>query len=300
MKEESMRYLQKMYDAYKDNFEIKKKMPSKSVLISSLKVKNNDRFRLLNDSARMAAKMPSDILLELKENGMIRNTADVASFTISGKGIWLIEKRNGIIDENILIDFIDDNYFNRFEAGKPLTDKEKVIVFGLLATRAFSQNSTVDMRKDDCVKDAWKGIMESSFQKLKEVGAIKSLELDDLIPKGGIEHPASHLIRHTDSLPRKTRAIFKASGKNRYYLDLYENGSLSMEKLAYMFWLVLGNSIDSDNIENINEYCRDVVYNKSIYVFDPDEHKFSTPEYDELVRSGIMESIVLRPQWGDE
>jgi hypothetical protein len=299
MKEESIKYLQKMYDAYRDNLEMKKKLQSKSVLISTLKVKKNDRFRPLNDSARMAAKIPSDILLELKENGMIRNTGDVASFTISGKGIWLIEKSNGIIDDNVLIDFIDENYFNPFEAGKPLTEKEKVIIFGLLATRAFSQNSAADMRKDDYVKDAWKEIMESSLEKLREVGVIKSLEIDDLMPKKGIEHPASHLIRHTDSLPRKTRAIFTAGGKNNYYLNLYENDQLSMEKLAYLFWLVFGDSIDSDNIEGISEYCRDVAYNKSIYVFDLDGHKFSTPEYDELVRSSIMESIVLRPQWDD-
>lgn len=299
MREESIRHLQKMYEAYKDHLEMKKKLQSRSILISSLKVKSNERFRPLNDSARTAAKMPSDILLELKENGMVRHTGDATSFTISGKGIWFIERKNGIIDENILIDFIDDHYFNLFESGKPLTDREKVIVFGLLATRAFSQDSAADMRKDDYVKDAWKEIMESSFEKLREVGAIKGLKPEDLMPKEGIEHPASHLIRHTDSLPRKTRAIFKASGKNGYYLDLYRDDRLSVEKLAYMFWLVLGKSIDSDSIENISEYCRYVVYNKSIYVFDLDVHKFSTPEYDELVRSGIMESIVLRPQWDD-
>jgi predicted transcriptional regulator len=300
MKEESIRYLQKMYDSYRDNFEMKKKMQSKSVLISSLKVKNNDRFRPLNDSARMAAKMPSDVLFELKENEMIRNTDDVASFTISGKGIWFVEKMNGVIDEKSLIDFIDEKYFNLSESGKSLTDKEKVVIFGLLATRAFSQNSAADMRKDDYVKDAWKEIMKSSFEKLEEIGVIKNLKPDDLMPEGGIEHPASHLIRHTDSLPRKTRAIFNASGKNRYYLDLYDSDSLSVEKLAYMFWLVFGDSINSDNVENISDYCIDIAYNKSIYVFDLDEHKFSTPEYDELVRSGIMESIILRPQWSNE
>jgi ribosomal protein S19E (S16A) len=297
MKDETIRYLNKLYESFRDNLESKKKLHSKSALTSSLNIKNNERFRALNETARIAGKVPSDILSELRENGMVRNTDDIASITISAKGIWFVEKKNGILDENKLLEFIDENYFNLFETGKPITEKEKVIIFGLLAARAYSQSSAVDMRKDDAVKDAWKDIMESAFQKLKEIGVVAKLEMNDLMPTEGVEHPASHLIRHTDSLPRKTRALFKASGKNKYYLDIFTDNTLSSEKLAYLFWLVLGNNIDTDHVENISEYCREIAYNKSIYVFDLDDHKFSTPEYDELVRSGIIDSIIQRSRW---
>ncbi|NLT38804.1 MAG: hypothetical protein GXX95_11735 [Methanomassiliicoccus sp.] len=300
MKEGSNRYLQKFYDSYRDNLDMKKKLISKSVLLSSLRVKNNVRFTALNESAIVAAKIPSDVLFELKQNGWVRDTEDMSTVTISAKGIWYIEKRNGILGEEALLDFIDDNYFAMVEASKPLSEKEKVIIFGMLTTRAFSINSAVDMRKDDSVKDTWKEVMISAFEKLKELGAVERLEIVDLMPTQGIEHPASHLIRHTDSLPRKTRAIFKASGKNKYYLDMYVNDSLSTEKLAYLFWLVFGRLLDSDNVEKISEYCREVAYNKSIYVFDLDEHKFSTPEYDELIRTSIIDSIIMRSQWDSE
>jgi len=57
------------------------------------------------------------------------------------------------LDENDLIKFIDDNYFDLFETGKPISEKEKVILFGLLSARAFSEASSVDMRKGDSVKE---------------------------------------------------------------------------------------------------------------------------------------------------
>jgi hypothetical protein len=300
MKDESYRYLRQLYDGYRNSLERKKKLRSGSALLSSLSIKNNERFRALNEASMSLNNIPAERLLELKESGLIRNTDDVSTYTISAKGVWEIERADGVLNEADLLDFIDNNYFDLFEAGKPLTEKEKVIIFGLLAARAFSAASCVDMRKDTPVKNAWKDVMVSSFSMLREMGVIKKLTMDDLMPENGIEHPASHLIRHTDQLPRKTRAIFKASGKNKYYLDVEDGDNVSLERIAYLFWLVFGESANPENIDDINDYCTKIAYNASIRVFDMAEHKFSSPRYDELMRDGLVESILSRARWEKE
>jgi hypothetical protein len=208
-----------------------------------------------------------------------------------------VEKDRETLDVGGLLDFIDSTYFDLFEKRKPLTEREKVIIFSMLSARAFSEESSVDMRKDDSVKDAWKDVLISSYNKLRELGIINKLAPEELMIDCGIEHPASHLIRHTDQLPRKTKAIYKAIGKNKYYLDVEDNGSVSVEKLAYLFWLVLGDKATPDNIDSIHEYCTKTAYDASIYVYDMAEHKYSSPRYDAIMRDGLVDSIMNRSHW---
>ena len=297
MQDESMKYLSRLYDSYRESLEARKKLKFESALISSLSVKNNERFRAMKDASKPLNKIPSEILLELKTKEFIRNIDDVSSYTITAKGIWEIEKDRGLLDEDGMLSFIDKNYFDLFEAGKPLTEREKVIVFALLSARAFSEESSADMRKDDSVKDAWKDVMISSYNELKKLGVMDKLLLEDLMPQSGIEHPASHLIRHTDSLPRKTMAIFTAGGRNRYYLDVTDEDAVSNDKLAYLFWLVLGSSATPDNVELIHQYCTKVAYDAGIYVYDMAEHKYSSPKYDAILRDGLATSIINRSRW---
>lgn len=297
MKDESARYLNRLYDSYRESLEARKKLRSQSVLLSSFGIKKNERFRAMMDASKSLNRLPSEVLLELRENEFIRNTDDVDSCIITANGIWEVEKNRKILDVNGLLTFIDDNYFDLFEKRKPLTEREKVIVFGMLSTRAFSAESSVDMRKDDLVKDVWKDVMISSYNELNELGVMNKLLLDDLMPEGGIEHPASHLIRHTDQLPRKTKTIFNAIGKNKYHLDVEDGDSISVDKLAYLFWLVLGKSATPDNLESIHEYCTKTAYNASIYVYDMAEHKYSSPKYDEIMRDGLVNSIIHRSRW---
>ena len=297
MKDESARYLNRLYDSYRESLGTRKKLRSDSALISSISIKNNERFRAMKDASKSLNRIPSEVLSELKENGFVRNTDDIDTYIITAKGIWEVEKNREILDVNGLLSFIDDTYFDLFENRKPLTEREKVIVFGMLSARAFSEESSVDMRKDDLVKDAWRDVMNSSYSKLKELEVMNKLALEDLMTDSGIEHPASHLIRHTDQLPRKTKAIFKAIGKNKYYLDVEDEGSVSVDKLAYLFWSVLGDKATPDNAENIHEYCTKTAYNTSIYVYDMAEHKYSSPKYDALMREGLINSIIHRSRW---
>ncbi|MEM0342762.1 MAG: hypothetical protein QXU73_00705 [Thermoplasmata archaeon] len=301
MNKELEKSLMKFYEGYRYQLETAGKLkPDASLLLTCLKMKKNDRYRPLAASAIDGNKIPPLMLAQLKEQRLIRSGEDVARYVITGRGIWEIERSKNLIDENTLLDFIDANYFGQlFEDARPLSDKEKVVLLAMIAARAFCEESSVDMKRDPQVNAAWLEVFKLSADKLRSIGAITATD-EDLFSKNlKYEDTASHFIRHTDQLPRKTRAMFTASKRrvNQYFLQVSKDGVMDTDRLAYLIWLIAGKNLGPDTVEDFFSFCTSIAYDYSVRLFDHEKHVFARPHYDGLLRDAIIDSVISRHKW---
>lgn len=291
MQENVQASLNKFYQNLHTNIiKKKKKVKENSIIIAFLDSTSNDRYKLLNESAISAHKIPSNTLTELENKNFVRNTDILNHYTITAKGIWEIETKNDLISEQNLINYLDQKLFNVYNfSNKPLSDKQKVIIFSMLAARTFSEKSSIDLKIDDNILNVWEEIVEKSYEKLNSLKLISKLEKKDLYGKAGTEHPVSNLYRHTDELPKKTKGIFKALGKQKYFLDIFKDSEISNENLNFLFNLIFDkNVLSSTEIYEISNFCNDIASNKNIYIFDPREHIFLNPKYDGIIRDVLL------------
>lgn len=294
MRSESLRALRRFYTDLRDRLLLEKKFRGESVLLSCLQVKKNVRYRLLSDASIDKFGVASRELQDLLAGGFIRESAEMSRYSITAKGIWEIETEEGILSQRRLVDYLDLKNFDLFSKKSRLTSKEKVIVLSLLAARAFSESSCVDLKKDDATMNGWGRVIEKAYELLRALGLISNLEREKLLKTEGNEHPVSHLIRHTDALPRKTKGLYTAPGKQRYYLDLSDEREIPMDKVAFMFRLVFEGHLDLDGMDRVLKFCNKVAYDDAILVFELASHIFSNPSFDEVVKEGLRLSMVSR------
>lgn len=285
-------YLKKIYHKLYACLTSEKRIHDKSALISLLDVKSNSRLRIIADSNIPSHKIPAFILNELKQKAYIRESKDeIDQIVITAKGIWTVEKDKGILDSKSFINFVDNKWFNFSKSIKPLSEKEKIIILAMIATRAFSESSAVDLKQNELVLNNWKGILNASFDFLKDNKIISKLKVNELYGKGGNEHPVSHLIRHTDALPKKTKGIYRAPGKQKYYLDVFQNLGLNTLKISYLVKLITNDKNDFVFSNKIISFCNKISFEKCIYVFDLEKHIFNKPEF-ELQLEGAIKSVI--------
>ncbi len=292
MDAENSRYLKKFYDQLYDSILKEKKTHIVSVFFSLLKMSANKRYMVLEKSTISTSNIPSQTIKYLLDDGFIRQSEVIDSYVITAKGVWEHEKINGTMSENVIIDFLDNELFTVYESGKPLTEREKVVLFAMIAARAFSEASSIDLQHDDEITNGWKTIIDKTALKLKELNIIS--ENDSIYGHGGTELAVSRLIRHTDKLPRKSKGIFRTSSSRsqKYYLDLYKNSQLSKEKLTFLFQLVFEKKLSFELLDDITKFCQGVAYNDVIYVYDVRTHIFSNPQYDDVIRDALREAII--------
>lgn len=292
MRSESHRSLRRFYTDVRDRLLLDRKLRGESVLISCLQVKKNVRYRLLSDASIDEFGVPSRELQDLLAGGFIRESAEMSRYSITAKGIWEIETQEGILNQQRLVEYLDRKNFDLFGKKPRLTNREKVIVLSLLAARAFSETSCVDLKKDDATMNGWKHVIEKAYELLRGLGLIPDLKRENLLKTEGNEHAVSHLVRHTDALPRKTRGLYRAPGKQRYYLDLYDERDIPVAKIAFMFRLVFEGGLDLDGVDRVLKFCNTVAYDDAILVFELTSHIFSNPSFDGVVKEGLRLSLV--------
>lgn len=281
-------YLERFYKSLYENILRHRTLLKDSVLLTLMDVKSNVRSRLINGSEIQSFKIPKMELHSLKEKQYIRlSDQQVDRYVITSQGIWQIERKKGVLDEKRLLEFINEKWLTFKESEKPLGDKEKIILLSMIAGRAFSEHSPVNLKLGDLALDAWASILKGSYEFLREKNIVAAIDINQLIGKIGLEHPVSHLIRHSDALPKKTKGIYLASGSQNYFLKIYDNSELSESKLTYLFGLIFNNFITIELYESIIKFCREVAFDKSFYVFDLDKHIFNKPKFDDIIERSL-------------
>jgi len=280
--------LKKLYNNLKTNLEVDNKLKSQSILISFVDLKSNARFRYILGSALDLSQYDRRDINELLNNKLIRETEDVNSYAISGKGVWFIEE-NTILSINHFIDFIDNKYFDLAINNNNITDKEKVILLSLITARAFSEATAINLKNDYLILDSCKRIIDNSYLILNEYGIVK--KINNLYGKKGNEHIVSNLIRHTDILPKKTKGIYMAPGNQKYFLDIVHNDNISIDKLSYIIKCVLPKDIEYNDVLSIFEKFKTNSYNEAVYLNNNLNNSFINPHYDDMIKNAFEEAI---------
>ena len=289
-------YLKRFYISLSDNLRREKRSKENSVLLSFLKTRSASRYRLLRKSALNSVLIPREVLTTLLSKGFIQCTEGINYYSITAKGVWHYEKMKDLIDQETLLSYINDEYFIPTMKGD-LNDREKVILFMMMSTRTFSENSPVDLKKRDAVKDKWREMLERSSDLLDNLNTLTKLDKESFLGRKGNIHVVSSIFRHNNQMVQKTRGLYVYTGKHEYYLNLYKNSNFSQNNLSYLFWKIFKGDISSESADHVIKYCNEISREESIFLFDMSKHVFSMPEYDTVIKDGLMDSIISRDKW---
>lgn len=290
------KYLKKFYILLSDNLKREKSLKANSVLLSLLKTQSASRYRLLRKSTLSSVVIPSKVLTTLLAKGLIQCIKGIEAYAITAKGVWHYEQKIDLINQETLLSYINDKYFIPKIKGD-LNDKEKVILFMMISTRAFSESSSVNLKKSNTTKDKWKEMLARSYDLLYDLPLLEKLKKEEFLGKKGNVHIVSSIFRHNNQMVQKTRGIYSYNRKQEYYLDLYKDSNFSQDRLSYLFWKTFKGEISSESVSRVVEYCNEISRKESIFLFDMPEHIFSMPEYDIVIKDGLMDSILSRDKW---
>lgn len=292
--EEQLELLIKLHKKLKDTFiRNYNSNITKSIYFSLLNLKSKTkRMRILQKAAVPALNLNSNHLEQLINQKYVEYIDKKKNICLTSFGIWYVEKILDIIDTKELIGFINDKWFNCFaDFNRPLSDKEKVILFTLLSVRAFSKNSAVELNNENC-HDGWANALNLSFDFLyrNQIISDKNL-LSSMTGKTKSLQPVIHFFRYSEYLPKQTNGIFVAKGSNGYYLDLYKDEKFDIQSLVFLFEIIFQDKMDFVLMDRINGHCQETSYDISVKVFIFDTHIFSTPDYDNLVKQALREIV---------
>ena len=291
MNDEEAKCLERFYDNLYGKILLKyKKVAGNSIITKFNNIKSNDRMELLNNSSIERLQVPHSTLDTLINQDLVRETDSVGRYVITAKGVWEIESRKGIMSLTSLLNLVDDKFFNIYkEAQTPISEKHKLILFAMIATRAFSSDSSVDLKMGEKAKNAWMNILSESYDFLSALGVVKNLPRDQIFGRAGNEHPVSNVFRHTDKVPKQTRGLFKAPGDQKYFLDVCEGSSVSSEKLGFLLSQIFNQTdFNISVINKISEFCNRIASTQNVYVFAVSKHIFSNPIYDNIIRDALL------------
>lgn len=254
------------------------------------------RMRVLLDAA-----VPAQALGSAGADLVAAGLADYASadkrITLSSMGIWEAEQSKGTLDAPRLLAFIDEKWFDLFAESKSLpTDKEKLVLFTMLAGRAYSAGTAVDLSSKRAHKP-WTELTLASEAFLRDRGIIEDGRVTEALRNegaGAALPPVVKFYRYTENLPKKTEALYAAKGNNKYYLDLYADGAIEPAKISYLFRLVLGDQADFTLAEAVTDYCRDRAYDIAIRVYPQSEPNFASLDYDRLIERAMRDLVLAR------
>jgi hypothetical protein len=131
----------------------------------------------------------------------------ILGLRLTAHGIWGAERIGETVDYDSLPYFIAHKSFDCFSDLKAsLDDKEKVLLFVMLAVRAFSAETGVNLRRE--VSDAtWKAAVEEAAAFLRGRGFVGEAVMSDVLEfeaKGTSIKPLRHFFRYAEYIPRKT------------------------------------------------------------------------------------------------
>lgn len=294
LNKDSIEHLNKFYSKLYNNITLKKKLKKGSIIISFFNIKSNESYKLLDESAIESTNVPKEYFDLLVSSNYIRMTDKLNRYVITAKGIWLLENNKGNLDNAILIENIDEKYFNLFGEILKLTEKEKIIILSMIAVRSFSRESVIDLKKGDTTLNVMHDLIGSTYDVLSWNKIIMKLNKDELFGSKGNEHPVSNLIRHTDALLKKTKGIYKTLGKQKYFLDLQKDSSISQDALVLLLNLIFEETMTPQLKEEISKFCNDNAYSRSAYIFDMRTHKFAKPSYDGIINESLENYFISK------
>lgn len=272
----------------KKKFQIRKN----SMFITLIEATQSNVLQIIHNSAIPGHTLSSESLKQLLEQKMIKKNDDTLKYIITARGIWAAEKRLDIINETVLLDYFETKKFSLpIEKTEDLEYREKVIIFSLIATRSFSKKSWLNVQSQSGLQECLKDIFDLAAQKLVDLNVITPKNKTELYYRAAHDPPALSILRRVPGIQARTKFIYQHDTSLHYWLEMPESDDEFVSKLAWLFFMIFKEKLSFENLDSINEFCIEISHEKSIFVFDLDQHTFASPKYDELVKDAIIKGI---------
>ena len=283
--------LKKVYEDLLNSLQINGDLKNNSVIISLMRMRSNRRLQILEECSINLGTFPTRIKDELLRENLMRPTDKLDEYAMTAKGIWNIEKVK--ISPEDLIEYIGKAYFGNYEdIEKSLKEKEKVVLFAMMAIRAFSNESCINLKKDSKMLEKLKELLDDSYEKLKSLNLISGNESKDIYGGSNTESKISYLFRHLNDLPKKTKHLFVFAGGSAYFLNLSNNNKIDKEKTAYILKQIWGEKkLNKGQIQEVYDFLCKTASSKSIFIFNEGERTFSNPSYDNPIKESLYDSL---------
>ena len=228
---EHLDFLRKYYDSLYTTLLSNKQFAKneKSIFLKYIIFVKNNAEKYLNESAIKDLKIPSETIITLKKKNLIRESSTEPNKShITAYGVWELEK-NLLVDNQLLVGYFDEKKFTFAAKTRKVKENEKLRLFTMLATRAFSNNSPLRLQTESEKKN-WKIKCDNCYDFLKKINVISKPKEG----KGGIyggaksESPIVNLFRHSEEMRNLTKGIWYSDTKTKspsggvgltYYLD---------------------------------------------------------------------------------
>ena len=195
------------------------------------------------------------IAIALRDEGFLKeyNNTD-SEYVLTSRGVWYIETtRYGITVDNI-ISALDDKFF--VTDLKKINDKNKLILFSLIAVHAFSEKCGVNYVDLGC-ESAFLGMARNSSVLLKKLGRIKAESFESMFTSNHNQKTKTATLTGTiNELPGCTYSLFIGK-KNCYYLNLYKDGEINKNDVKKLLKVVF-DTVSISEIDDIVSVCLDI------------------------------------------
>lgn len=228
----------------------------------------------------------------LCSRGLMRETDTPGMYTLTAKGVFFVEEKRSKSAVDVLINQIDSKYFSVFGI-KTLQPRRKIILLSMIAIRCFDKESSINMRDDARIKDAWWKIFNDMSDFLVNNGVIQEKNsLKNYKSSSKIEHPASNLIRHTDGLLKDTRGIYNnQEKKNTYYLDICRDGEISVDRLRYLIQRIFEDRLTDANVKSISSNIIEYPRLHGLDVLSSLKRDYHSTKYDEMIYEAFYSAV---------
>lgn len=280
-------YLNKIYGNLYNLIQVKNELIDDSVIKSILNIRPETlRSKFLEDSKNSYFEIPERILKKFLDDGLIKEL-DKNKYVITIKGVVKIE------GHDFLSEYWDKRLFKNYkDIIKPLSDQEKIMVFVMICTRAFSKDSSINI-SERRYKHSWTNMFKTCLEKLTLLGVLSEENFNQAI-KDLYDVKQEKLLLPIDALfarnklPAKTGNIYKFISKN-YWLNVAEGEKLNIQKINILFYKIFDKKkLTFVDKTNIYEFCCDISKESKITLFDVKKHLFAQPKFNNDIRKAIF------------
>jgi len=219
-------------------------------------------------------KTTDDFLIKnLLQGGFIRMSLP-GSYILTAKGAWVVETEKLEYTVEDLLSEIDKKFGQVGGKASSVSDKNKVILMSLLATRAFSKE-TVVLYGEYAHHEAFWNALVKSYNLLDELNVVET-PLEKMYSASGLKNKVGSFVGSIDVLPSQTYSIFVS--KNGYYLDVINDEvEIDESKLCHIIKSIFG-VVQISHVEIISNFCIDVSRSEGL-VFSGSKG-FNTSKWD--------------------
>ena len=213
-------------------------------------------------------------------------------YTLTAKGLFEVEERLELINKEKLLDNIQVKYFDIFNNGSKLTDKEKIVLFSLICSRSYSITSCMKLESFGSENDIWMTIFRKCSTFLKNLQLISDIPNAITQEVDNYDVPLMYLMSHINELQKKTNNLYSFTKSRCYYLDLEKDGKISTQHLIQLFAKIFTYVLDEHKIEQVHEFINSISNNELMKMSEHKGMDFSKPEIDLILEKSLQEAIL--------